>query len=172
MKNVMLDLETMGVTANAAIIAIGAVGFNLKTGELGPEFYQKISLTSSMENGGVVDASTILWWMAQSQEAKKVFDGRVVSINQALYEFSIWMNQFGPDCHVWGNGASFDNTILTENFRRCGIDRPWKFTKDRCYRTVKSMFSSIHIKRLGTHHNALDDAKSQALHLICMIGGQ
>ena len=31
-KNVMLDIETMGTKDNSAIVAIGAVSFNLETG--------------------------------------------------------------------------------------------------------------------------------------------
>ena len=38
MKNVMLDLETMGKGPNAAIVTIGGVFFDPMTGELGAEF--------------------------------------------------------------------------------------------------------------------------------------
>ena len=68
---------------------------------------------------------------------------------------------------VWGNGASFDNPILANAYRAVNLDPPWRFWNDRCYRTVKSMFGkNVKLERIGEHHNALDDAKSQADHLI------
>lgn len=47
MKNIMLDLETMGNGSKAAIVSIGAVFFNPLTGETGSEFYQVVSINSS-----------------------------------------------------------------------------------------------------------------------------
>lgn len=43
-KDVMLDLETMGKGANAAIIAIGAVAFDLADGDLSTTFYRIMEL--------------------------------------------------------------------------------------------------------------------------------
>jgi exodeoxyribonuclease VIII len=44
----------------------------------------------------------------------------------------------------------------------------WEFWKDRCYRTIKNCYPDVPFDRRGTHHNALDDARSQALHLIAI----
>ena len=70
------------------------------------------------------------------------------------------------DAHIWGNGAAFDNVVLASAFRATGMQVPWAFWNDRCYRTVKSLFSNVKLKRSGTHHNALDDAVTQAKHLL------
>ena len=66
---------------------------------------------------------------------------------------------------VWGNGATFDNVILSNAYKAAGMEQPWKFWDDRCYRTVKGLLPDIKIERLGTHHNAVYDAMSQARHL-------
>lgn len=167
MKNVMLDLETMGTGPNAAIVAIGAVEFCLHSFELGKEFYAPIDLKTSVKSGGVIDPSTVLWWMKQSEQARNLFKGTGFDLYSTLASFSSWIEETcGPDVRVWGNGAAFDNVVLGSAYDREGIERPWKFWNDRCYRTVKSMFPHVEMKRTGTHHNALDDAKSQALHLI------
>jgi exodeoxyribonuclease VIII len=50
--------------------------------------------------------------------------------------------------------------------------QPWRHWNDRCYRTVKSLYPDVKLERVGTHHNAVDDAESQARHLIAMLGGQ
>lgn len=60
MKNVMLDLETMGSGSKAAIVSIGAVLFDPMTGETGAEFYQVVSLNSSAHYGEL-DPGTVIW---------------------------------------------------------------------------------------------------------------
>lgn len=169
MSHVMVDLETMGNGNRAAIIAIGAVEFN-NYGCTGKEFYAQINLESSVFSGLEMDASTVLWWLQQSDEARSAFIGnqQAGELHGVLLDFAEWICQF-PQVKLWGNGAAFDNTILSAAYRTCGIDQPWKFWNDRCYRTIKALHSSITLKRIGTHHNALDDAKYQADHLVKII---
>ena len=174
MSHVMLDLETMGTGPNAAIVAIGAVEFELtKTGgQLGDTFYMPISLDSAMSGGGQVDAGTVLWWLKQTDAARAMFTQPAIEHGQALDNFSSWMHQRGEQkqIRVWGNGASFDNVILASAYRRAALQLPWNSFNDRCYRTVKSMHPAAPaIQRTGTHHNALDDAINQANHLIAML---
>ena len=87
-SHLMLDLETMGTKSNSAIISIGAVEFNIQTGETGREFYRNISLQSCIDIGLKVDADTIMWWMQQSDAARNsLIGGKVVTIQQALIDF-------------------------------------------------------------------------------------
>lgn len=169
--NVMLDLETMGNGPQAAIVAIGAVEFSLETGDLGSEFYAPVSLASAAQAGGEMDASTVLWWMQQSDEARALFKVPGRPLADALQAFTQWVGNHGTydGVCVWGNGATFDNVILASAYRRLNAPRPWPFWGDRCYRTVKAMHPNVPLTRVGVHHNALDDAKSQALHLIAML---
>ena len=174
MKDVMVDLETLGTGPSAAIIAVGAVVFDPETGELGETFYHVVDLASSMGEGGVVDAATILWWLGQSDEARKALTepSGTLPIEDVLLDFDDYIQTFadGADkVRVWGNGVSFDNVILSTAYARLHMPQPWKFWNDRCYRTVKAMFPHIKMERTGTHHNALDDAISQAKHLISML---
>lgn len=169
-RNVMLDLETMGNGPAAAIVAIGAVAFDLEAGELGPSYYNRVDLASSVACGGVMDASTVKWWLNQGDAARLEiarYDGMNIAL--ALQSFAAWMNECTPDPEVWGNGASFDNVILRGAYERNGTPAPWKWWNDRCYRTVKAMRRDVPMERLGTHHNAMADAISQARHLITML---
>lgn len=160
----MLDLETMGTRPNAPVIAIGAVMFDGNA--VLDEFYTNIDLESAVAEGGaIVDPKTVLWWMEQSGEARSALRGNKRNILTALYEFRDWLKPNEPD-GVWGNGSNFDNVILAETYRRMNLTPPWAFWKDRCYRTMKNMYPQIAMDHVGVHHNALDDAKSQALHLI------
>ena len=168
MLDVMLDLETMGNGPDAAIVAIGAVEFDVKTRELGRQFYSVIDLESAVKFGGVMDPSTVLWWLKQSEDARKLFIEKGQPIDAALADFSAWLTQCGPidELKIWGNGAAFDNVILSSAYKRSGIPQPWQFRNDRCYRTIKGLYKHVKMQRQGVHHNALDDAISQAQHLI------
>ena len=162
--HVMIDLETMGTRPNAPIIAIGAVTFDANGTY--DEFYANIDLESAVNDGhAVVDPKTVMWWMEQSGAARSALRGDKMSVRTALFMFRDWLKPAEPE-GVWGNGASFDNTILSETYRRVNLTQPWPFWADRCYRTMKSMYPQIKMDRSGVHHNALDDAKSQANHLI------
>jgi inhibitor of KinA sporulation pathway (predicted exonuclease) len=171
MQDVMLDLETMGIGAQAAIIAIGAVEFDIATQEIGERFYAVVDLESSVKSGGIMDTSTVLWWMQQSEEARSAFARSGEHIATVLMRFSVWMESRSSrdDIRVWGNGAAFDNVILSSAYSRNQTMQPWQFWNDRCYRTIKAQFPHIKMHRTGTHHNAVDDAESQASHLIAML---
>ena len=163
--HVMVDLETMGTGNDAAIISLGAVKFDPMTEEIGDKFYVRVSLESSKAHGLTLDASTIMWWMhpdrAAAREALIVDEDH--DLATALEGFSMW---YGTDTlPVWGNGATFDNVILRAAFRACNMETPWPFWADRCYRTLKSLAPDIQLERRGTHHNALDDAETQAAHM-------
>lgn len=166
MLDVMIDLETLGKRGNSVILSIGAVKFN---GDgLGDEFYMVVDPQSCIAAGLEMDVSTIMWWMKQSDEARAAFEREGARLPSVLTAFSRFIQDGGNagDTRVWGNGASFDNPILGNAYHKCGMEQPWKFWNDRCYRTVKSQFPDSPMPRTGTHHNALDDAKSQAQHLI------
>lgn len=167
--NIMVDLETMGSGGNAAIISIGAVRFDQKITD---RFYEVVSLQSSVDAGLEIEAGTVLWWLGQSRVAQAEFlplekggsyPGRPLA--EVLHKLFFWM---GADAIVWGNGATFDNPILANAYRRLGISRPWGHRNDRCYRTVKAAHPDVVQERKGTHHNALADAENQAEHLMAI----
>lgn len=161
MNNLMLDLETLDNTPTAAIVAIGAVRFD-RSG-LGAKFYRPISIEGQTDHGLTIGADTLAWWMRQSDDARAVFHSEHRLLWSALVDFEHFIN---PDVLIWGNGADFDNAILAHAFAALDIAQPWKFWNNRCYRTAKNLYPDIKLNRFGTHHNALDDAISQAQHLI------
>lgn len=98
MRDVMLDLETMGNGPRAAIVAIGAVEFDLDTGAVGERFYTPVDLATSVSLGGEMDASTVLWWMQQSDEARAAFSMGGAHLEKELMDFSVWLRARGaPD---------------------------------------------------------------------------
>ena len=182
MTHIMVDLETLSTRANARIVAIGAVKFTAENG-IYDKFYQPVAtppfdqlriFNISVFNRKSlfhIDEKTLEWWADQSEEAKEVFDDpNAVSLDTALKSFSSWVLQDNDkdNIYMWGNGAAFDNAILSMSYALCGLEQPWHFWNDSCYRTVKRLHPDVSITRYGTHHNALDDAESQAAHLLEM----
>jgi len=166
MKDIMLDLETMGTSSDAAIIAVGACWFDVEKKTIGSTFFEVVDLQSSVDAGLKMDASTVMWWMRQSDEARGAFDRKGHTLNYVLQKFQQWIGDSAEVVKIWGNGASFDNAILSNAYSKAGLIHPWNFWNDRCYRTKKADRPDVKMIRSGTHHNALDDAMSQAEHLI------
>lgn len=162
--HIMIDLETMGTRPNAPIVSIGAVTFDADG--IAREFYANVNLKASVAGGGVIDPDTVMWWMERDDDARAALMVSDMSLTYALDDLAKFFPVYVDG--VWGNGASFDNVILSESYIRAGIARPWPFWKDKCYRTVKGMYPDVALERSGTHHNALDDARTQAEHLIAI----
>ena len=167
----MLDLETLSTNSNAAIIAIGAVKFDgERGGEVYDKFYQAVTGVAELE-GFHVKQSTLDWWAEKSEEARAVFtDQNAVDLPTALLAFYHWAIKGTKvkDIRMWGNGSDFDNVILTSAYGICNMVRPWEHWNSRCYRTIKNQNRNVPMNRTGTFHNALDDAESQANHLLAM----
>jgi len=165
--DVMLDLETWGTKANAVVISIGACIFDPNSDEILDRFYVAIDADSCVSSGLTMDVSTLLWWMAPDRDAprQKWLAQEKVDIYTALEGFAQWC----PDGCVWGNGASFDNAILSSAYTALQITQPWKFWNDRCYRTLKGLAPAVKLEREGTHHDALDDAVYQAKHMQAVV---
>lgn len=172
MQHVMIDLETMGTCPGCAIIAIGAVAFDPRNGDMDDGYYTAIPLLGQELLGLHIDADTKAWWDRQSEQARKVLtDPGAIALPAALGGLNAYLQQH-DNPKVWGNGADFDNPILAAAYRAVDMKQGWKPYNGRCYRTVKNLAPHIKLdKRQGTHHHALDDAKSQAVHLMEIVRG-
>jgi hypothetical protein len=165
--HIMIDLETMGTRPTAPIVSIGAVAFD-KDG-IHEKFYRVIDLDSAVDAGAIIEPGTVLWWLAQSDDARKALTDDIAEpIGNVLEQFRMFIVALPAIAGVWGNGATFDNVLLAEAYKRLGMEAPWPFWKDRCYRTVKNLYPAVELVRVGTLHNALADARTQAEHLIAI----
>lgn len=171
--NVMLDLETLGTKPGSVILSIGAVAFCTRTMQLGPKFKRTIIPRTCAEAGLVMDADTVLWWFKQSAEARlSIANANSVSLIHALQDFHNYLILLGvPADHikVWGNGANFDNALLSAAYAAIKAPQPWKFWNDRCYRTVKNLHADIPYPRHEVAHDCLIDAEAQAYHLLQIL---
>lgn len=171
--DIMLDVETLGKGSNAAVIAIGAVAFNMNEGIIGDSYYASIDPEEASVFGSV-DMSTITWWMDQSEEARKAIFNNEENLNvwRAVNGFRLWIEKLresDSELYLWGNGSSFDN-VVTKNFcQQRGATWPFKYNEDMDVRTLVRIGREIlgidpknESEFLGVKHNALDDAIHQA----------
>ena len=165
-QHIMLDLETLGTRPGDAILSIGAVKFAPEQGII-ERFHTSIKADSCKALGLRAQKSTLEWWNKQSEEARAAAFAGELSIENALIKFSTWLPP-KDETVIWGNGANFDNALLAAAYRAADMDVAWHFWNDRCYRTVSAMFMKTKVERVGTGHNALDDAETQALRLLKM----
>jgi len=161
MKHCMLDLETLDNGPQSAIISIGACKFGPETNEIGEKFHAHIDWDDALKHG-TVSGGTLKWWMKQSDEARMaVVDAPTVKLATALEMLATF---FKGSTYVWGNGATFDITILENAYGR--ENAPWKFFNVRDVRTVVHMAKGLcekdEFQFEGIRHDAADDAVHQA----------
>jgi hypothetical protein len=161
--DVMLDLETMGKKSNSAIVSIGAVEFNIETGETGREFYKVVDLQSCLDLGLKVEASTIYWWLQQSEAARKRICVKGEHLQKVLGDFNRWMLDSIIDVRIWGNGARFDIGILEDAYVASYLETPWNFRKEMDVRTLVEFAPEIkaNMPFTGVEHDPIDDCKHQ-----------
>ena len=128
-KHLMLDIETMGSESYSAIVSIGAVEFDIETGETGKEFYTNIDLQSCLDAGLVVTAGTVMWWMQQNEDARKKLTEDTIPLKEALLKFGSFCTKRHQ---VWGNSARFDCGILQNAYNKMDIQLPWNYGSERC----------------------------------------
>lgn len=167
MINLMVDTETMGMSASGALVGLGAVFFDERKG-LGDSFYRAINLATAVRGGGTLDASTVMWWLAQSQEARNAIMFNTCAIDEVMHDFHSFVTTRArlEDVRVWGCSPSFDCEKIASAMKRAGIAIPWKYFNERCYRTIRERNKDVALDERTGLHNALDDAKFQANHLV------
>lgn len=177
--NIMMDIETTGVRPGCRVLSIGLVEFDEKGTIDSLLVHPKLS-----DQVGIDDGNTMGWWDTQSAEAKSVFaDNHILgeSVEYVYKRIKTFIDDLVDarktlsqglekvDVCIWGNGATFDNSIVQRMFYAKGLPIPWNTFGDRCYRTAINMLGRPSLQRSGVHHNALDDAMYQANCLIKAI---
>lgn len=157
---VMVDLETLGTSAKAAVIEIGAVCFDLETRTMGPRFETQISLESNGHHDRSIEPETLAWWMGRWRESGQVPDLTVGdTVEGALWRFCDWWRDHAAEegAEFWSRG-SFDERILQDLTANLNT-LPWDFWNVRDQRTVMAWTRTMRTAPVA--HSALDDAVAQ-----------
>lgn len=169
--HMMVDIETLGSGYDAAIVQVGIVVFDPfdATRDSFPGVRWNVGLHSAMAHGAV-DASTILWWLEQSEEARRnVFFGDGHNLGFVLERLEAFWQRYACTA-LWANGATFDPVILATAYRKLNKNLPWSHRDVRDMRTLMWM-TPVAAKRAydrwdqtqpqSVRHDALDDARRQ-----------
>lgn len=163
----MLDIETLSTEKDALILSIAIVLFDPfgEPGSIIKEYHWPIKLEA--QQGGKLSVNTVMdFWFKQPEAAKAMTALREAKphitpevLAETLHNI---YNDFPYAC-VWGNAPSFDCDIVASCIGRAGVDRPWAFWRERCYRTFKAEFGHlIKVPKAENAHDALSDARAQA----------
>ena len=158
--NIMLDLEcTKAEASNPVLLQIGAVFFDIDTGEQFKTFSSSVNFQSCLDHGLLTDyATSDGLWKDNSMNFVRRFLPNVLKASResesmlpdVLSEFSKWIKLCCDDTRrrlkaqglnidsqpqIWGNGASGDNVWIKEAYLASKMNRPSQFYNDRCVRT-------------------------------------
>ena len=172
----MLDIETLDTASSAVVLSIGAVAFSLVGNDNEDSlrerrrcFYAPLKIQIQLDMGRTINESTLQWWMQQSDQARTVFTEPRGTVLNALLGLNRFCETNGIK-YMWGNGNTFDNVVVRSLYQDSSIPGryPIDFRSDMDLRTYRLAAGSpahkdMNIQRIGTHHNALDDAKYQVL---------
>lgn len=157
MKDVMIDIETLGRSPGCPVLSVGAVYFD-REGNIGKQYHGVMGF-----NGialGKADPDTLEFWSNQTPEAISSLLAGYKTPVQVAWELKDFISK---DARVWGNGSVFDISILDFWF----LKSPWDFWNVRDVRTVVDLFD-IDYKKYpfeGIVHNALHDAIHQVKYM-------
>jgi hypothetical protein len=171
MKDLMIDIETLGTRPGSVVTSIGAAFFDPHFAypeyAIGPKMQVNIDITSSMEWGLHTEGDTLKWWLMQSTEAQMGMISDTLPVRTAYEDFRGWVNQHKEkELTVWSH-STFDIPLLYAAFTLVDVKLPWHFRQTGDIRTLSyltkgmALNSQGNITRTGTHHNALDDVLYQ-----------
>jgi hypothetical protein len=141
MKHVMIDIETLGSSADAVILSIGLVHFNPSTNEIvsSAEFRCPRKLQEDM--GRHVDPQVEAWWSRQSPEAQARLTEEPLygNVNKMMSDVWKWLDNVcsNPwDLGIWAKGPSFDLVLCRDLAKQ--LDQKWKghYSREYCVRTM------------------------------------
>lgn len=174
MNKVMIDLETLDTQATAAIVSIGAV--RIGPDDVQPETFYRAVIWDAAPLRSVSRRCLAEFWLKQPGEVQAALgDTEAVHLCVALQDLArfIFDGSKHADCigsgEIWAGPATFDIAILEHAYHQLQLPVPWAHYETRCFSTLRKALPHIIWERSGVAHNALDDARSQALHLVNLL---
>lgn len=153
MRQVMIDVETLGTGMNCVVLSMAAVAFDPDDPEpvpvpvLGDAFdrqvlFARLSIDEQLGMNRRVDEATLQWWSnPHLSEALRRAVGLKGEVKPYAYAVMNHLKAFiGPDedtVPVWSHGSGFDLPILRSLARDVGlVEPPWSHRFERDTRTL------------------------------------
>ena len=138
MTNCMIDIETLGTHADSVMLTIGAIQFDLESGDIGMSFSRTVDIEDQLKKGRGITGDTLKWWLQQNPETLKLNMRAPVPLESALYDLGEFF--YDNDIQfVWANGISFDLGILKDAYRSIPLPLPWAYYNERDYKTIREL---------------------------------
>ena len=177
-NHLMIDCETLSLETNAVIATIGAVVFRLDGEvEILDSLYLRLKLHDQVQMGRHISADTFLWWLQQDELARRELYDPVLDIFSS-YNALVLLKNFCVERSIekfWANGNMIDCAWMRSLFNDHNLIYPVSFRDDLDFRTAKVLTETkrpnykFKWPKSGVKHNALDDAKNQAICLMHMF---
>lgn len=176
MKDVMLDIETLGTDPGCVITQIGAVPFDRVTGAMGEPFLANIEIGSAQNIGLEINAETLYWWFSQKKEAQ-TFVKDPSDIFTVFHALSDWVSELASkvqDLHVWSH--TFDTKVLAYAYKLADIKYPFSYRGERDLRTLcdlagttRKEIGKVMDETEGEKHDAFYDCKVQIKYAVAAL---
>jgi len=165
--HIMVDIETLAVSHDAAITEIGAVVIEMLPSEEGLLRYFHEECDDPF---GAKDLDTIQWRNDHNLPWHQY--PNVPVVGETLNRFFTWVETMGKIANaepiMWCKGTDFDKKILETAAERNKLMHriPWKYNKFFDLRTLLKVFPQFKVPRDSVAHNGYKDALQQAEQLV------
>jgi hypothetical protein len=176
MNSAMIDIETLSLNPEAAVLSIGVAIFNEK------EVIASDGWAADIANlSGEVNLKTVAWWMQPQCDAAREFSwtGKLSETSLA-FQLKSYLAGYNMDnnehAEVWANDPHFDYVILKQWWQRVMKEAtfPIHYRSPCSYKTLMREAGRLghdtkQFRGVYVAHNPIEDAVSQAR---CVIGAR
>lgn len=170
---IMVDIESLDLGPRSVVTQIAFVAFPLDDPDtVVKEVNEFLPIQPQLALNRTMSASTILWWMTQSDDARGLFqyndgddlDELLAMVRSVSRKFTQSLAGF-PSYEVWARGPQFDIVNLESLLIDCGESVPWKYDRVRDLRTIMGAANlktaDVVPSREFTKHVAIEDCYFQ-----------
>lgn len=174
--DVMVDAETTGTNPDRnCMIQISAVKFNLETGAVCPDFFDRCLQMMPHRSW---DEDTRKWWSGRPAVINEIFK-RAEPAQLVMNDLANWAYQT-PTLRFWAKPTTFDFMFVQSYFKDLGITNPFHYRRvtdmrsylDGVYHLeggLKDGYENA-VEFSGDMHNALADTLHQLKILYHYVG--
>lgn len=166
MTDLMIDIETLSTRSDAAVIAVGMVGFNRFEA---PTWQSQWRVNVSLSPGHRC-YDTVEFWRSQGELFEFIAGG-----SEDPWEVGQTLAKLVADCRglIWAASPQFDVVILENWLRQLGFaDFTFPYRRLRDVRTVRYLAEILDIplpERKGTAHDPVDDCLNQVADVVAVL---
>jgi hypothetical protein len=123
--DICVDLETTGTQPDkTAIIQLAAVRFNMRTGEVDPNFF---NASLAIPSTRFWDEDTREWWADKPVVLERIWS-KMRDPRTVMQEFHRWSVKDGDDnLTLWAKPTHFEFPFISSYFREFGVSNPFPF---------------------------------------------